>query len=102
MSKSKMHKQEVGKSRPTENRADNAMCQPLIQEWVEKIRVAEGKSESVTGKVDAIADVLADLLRKTQRGYYTTDVIKGVVRRGNYMCSLQKAIEKTQCRIAVR
>ena len=96
-----MHKQEVGKSRPTENRADNAMSQPLIQEWVEKIRVAEGKSESVIGKVDAVADVLADLLRKTMRGQYSTDVINGVVRRERCLASLQKAIEKTQCRTAL-
>ena len=40
MSKSKMRKYEVGKSRPTENRAANAILNQQIDEWTRKVREA--------------------------------------------------------------
>jgi len=96
MSKSKMHKQELGKSRPTENRASNAILNEQINEWVEKVIEAGnfGSGEEIGSSIDKVADVLGDLIKQTQAGKYPREVIFGLVKRIDVQASLAKAQQK--------
>jgi len=90
VSKSKMRKYEVGKSRPTENWASNAILNEQINEWVEKVREA-GKSvngDGVRGSIDRVANVLTDLILQTKKGKTSREVISGLVSRINVQASL--------------
>ena len=90
MSKSKMHKYELGKSKPTENRASNAFLNDQIYEWIIKVREA-GKmvdGDGVNSSINRVADVLTDLILQTKRGTYSREVISGLVSRINVQASL--------------
>ena len=99
MSKSKERKYELGKSRPTENRAYNSIVNQQVNEWVEKIREA-GKhinGEGVNSSINRVANVLTELIVETKRGKYPREVISGVIERCNVAASLviaQHTIER--------
>lgn len=95
MSKSKMRKQEVGKSKPTENRAANSILNEQIHEWVKRVRDA-GRIEDGEGigtSINRVANVLTDLILQTKTGKYPREVISGVVSRVDVQASLRIALE---------
>lgn len=90
MSKSKMHKYEVGKSRPTENRASNAILNQQVDEWTRKVREA-GRfvdGDGVNSGINRVANVLTELIREIKRGNYPREVISEVIKRNNVGASL--------------
>ena len=96
MSKSKEHKYELGKSRPTENAALNSIVESQVQEWVKKIREAGKVGDGgVRGSINDTAYILLDLIRETKEGKYPREVISKVVKRCNVEASLRIAIERT-------
>jgi len=92
MSKSKMHKLEIGTHRPTENRAVNANINALVNEWVNKIHEA-GKLEDggVHGTITRTTYILLDLIADTESGKIPREVISEVVNRCNCQASLKEA-----------
>ena len=96
MSKSKMHKQELGKSRPTENRASNAILNEQVNEWLNKVKEA-GKfldGDGVSSSIDRVANVLTSLILQTKQGKCPREVISGLVSRINVQASLELAQKK--------
>jgi peptidoglycan hydrolase CwlO-like protein len=93
MSKSKMHKYEVGKSRPTENRASNAMSNEEATKWVAKIDEAS-KVEGVQSQIQSVANVIIQLAEEIKVGRVEIDVLREVIRRRNVKASLQLAYNK--------
>lgn len=90
MSKSKMHKYELAKSRSTENRASNSVLNEQINEWVNKVREA-GRlldGDGVNSSIIRQADVLTDLILQTKQGKYPREVVSGLVSRINVRASL--------------
>lgn len=100
MSKSKERKIILGKSRPTENRAVNAILNEQINEWVDKVREAGrmGSGETVGSSIDKVAGVLAELILQTKRGKYSREVISGVIKRVNVTASMLKLSQKVNGR----
>ena len=87
-----MRKIELGKSRPTENRAANAIFNEQINEWVEKIREAGNVGDGgVRGTITRTTYVLLDLIRLTEQGKVPREIISGVVKRIDVQASLSEA-----------
>jgi len=95
MRHAKAKKYEVGRNRPTENRASNAMLNESINEWVNKVRDA-GKMQEGDGVQsigDRVAGVLVNLIGEIKAGRIQREVISGVVERLGLHNSLIKAQE---------
>jgi len=92
MSKSKMHKYELGTHKTTEDNAERAMLNQTINEWVEKVREA-GKigDGEVRGSITRTAYVLLDLIRLTEQGRVPREVISGLVKKVDVQASLVEA-----------
>jgi len=88
-----MRKYEVGKSRPTENRASNAISNEVADRWVAKIDEAS-KVEGIHSQIEAVAQVLIELAEEIKAGRVDIDVFKVVLRRRNVTASLQIAYNK--------
>lgn len=87
-----MHKQELAKSRTTENRAINSILNEQVNEWVVKIREAGKVGDGgVRGTVTRTAYVLLDLINLTERGEVPREVISETVKRVNVQASLAEA-----------
>lgn len=97
MSKSKMHKQEVGKSRPTENRASKLMVDEQVEAWLQKIRDANNPDDE-RATITGTTYILLDLIGQTKSGLVDRQVISKVVNAAKCGLSLQKAYEKLQGR----
>jgi hypothetical protein len=91
MSKSKMHKQEVGKSRPTENYVTNAMTRSDAEEWVAKIDSVIINVVGVNSQLGAVSHILVDLINLIKIGKVDEQVLLEVMRRRNVTTSLQLA-----------
>lgn len=92
MRRSKMHKIEVGKSKPTENRVSNAAISQQANEWVDKIREAGKVGDGgVRGVITATAYILLDLIREIEQDKLPREVISEVVRRCDVQASLNEA-----------
>lgn len=93
MRRSKSRKIEVGTSRPTENRAINVIFDEQITEWLGKVRQADKllPGDGVTSSINRVVDVLIDLIKQTQDGKYSREVISGLARRQNIQASLAVA-----------
>ncbi len=92
--RSKMRKLEVGKSKPTENRAGNKAVSDVVGLWVTKVREA-GKMREGDGtqsNTQRIADVLVDLLTQTNNGTVDREVISELVTRVNVIVPLEWAV----------
>jgi len=92
LSKSKEHKYELGRSKPTENRALNAIDNEQVNEWVAKVREA-GKLGigGVRGTITRTAYVLIDLIKLTEQGKVPREVVSELVKRVNVQASLAEA-----------
>jgi hypothetical protein len=96
MSKSKMHKQEVGRSRPTENAVSASIANQKINEWVNRIREAGkiNQGEQLESASNRITNILIELIQQTKQGKIEREVISGVVGRLGLHQSLIKAQER--------
>ena len=96
MSKSKMHKYELATHKTTEERASNAILNEQISEWIDRVREAGkiGVGEGVGTSINKVADVLVDLIKQTQAGKYSREVISGLVTRIDVKASLTIAQQK--------
>lgn len=90
-----MHKYEVGKNRPTETRAGNAICNQTADTWIAKIDEASNTYGANNDfKIKAIADVLEKLANEIRVGQIDGDVILSVLRRRS--CAASVEILKTR------
>jgi hypothetical protein len=94
MSKSKSHKIEVGKSRPTENRASNALTQRHVNLWYQKVVEARKNVDDVGDQIKAVANVLFDLSECIKRGEEDVDVIVQLTQKENMKASLAILAER--------
>lgn len=88
-----MRKYEVGKSKPTENKASNAIVNQETDKWVAKIDEA-AKVEGINSKIEAGAKVLIELAEEIKVGRIDIEVFRGVLRRRNVTASLTIAYNK--------
>ncbi len=84
---SKAYKIEMGTHRTTEDAAEKAIVSTQVNEWVEKLRVAE-RSGVYGTNVEACADVLAELCYQINEDKIQAEVISGVMKRGSWFLSL--------------
>lgn len=88
-----MHKYEVGKSRPTENKATNLITNEAVSVWLQKVRNA-GKfvdGDGVNAGLDRVAKVLVELIQEIKAGRVDREVISELTRRQNIGASLMIA-----------
>jgi hypothetical protein len=97
MSKLKMHKFQVGRNRPTEKRAGNAINGQDVDKWVAKID--EASRTNINGAdcgVEAVTMVLKDLAKEVRENRVDIEVFKGVMRRRNITASLQTILSEVR------
>jgi len=91
----KMHKHEVGKGRPTENRASNAIYGQEADKWVAKIDAASSTfGADVPFKIKAVSDVLEELANRVAGGEIEPEVMTSVLRRRDVAASLNLMIAR--------
>jgi hypothetical protein len=80
-----MHKIEVGRSRPTENKATNSFDNCSVQVWKQKIFACGDNHNS-------IASVLVEMITLARDNKIDTAVIRQLVTELNLVCSLEIAM----------
>ena len=88
-----MRKCEIGKSRPTENRAANAIINRQVNEWVAKVDACQN-IEGIQTQINAVADVIIDLAEQIKEGKVEHEVIMQLIKRRTVTASLQIAHDK--------
>jgi hypothetical protein len=91
MRHAKARKYEIGRNRPTENRASNVMLNEQVNDWINKIRESGKGIASVDAKIDRATDVLVSLIGLTMQGKVQREVVSCVVNRLGLTASLARA-----------
>ena len=81
----------VGRSRPTENRDDNASINKRVQHWVNLLKDCENTH---IGSYEAKSDVLVSMIQSVKSGGDYPETAEEVVRRVPSTISLNLAFKK--------
>lgn len=91
----KMHKYEVGKGRPTEKKAGNAIHGQDADEWIAKIDKASNTyGANVSFQIKAVAEILEELAKRVASGEIEPEVLSTVVRRRNVSASVDLIVAR--------
>ena len=89
-----MLKYEVGRGRPTENRAINSIRNQEADEWIAKIDAAAASTDNVQAKLEAVSKVWIEMAKKVRSGEIEFLLFTTVSRRRNINAYLPYLTEK--------